>query len=360
MVLFDRLRHLDRVQERLRDAARAGRLAHAYYFWGPEGGGKTRTAQALAQLILCASPDPPCGECVECKRVERFTHPDFHMVMPGLKATEGEERAQLEAYAADPLALLPTPRQATIAIDRIRDLKMESSKARVVAEGNRVIVLRNAERMTIEAAEAALKLIEEPQPGTFLILTGREPQRLLPTILSRCQRIRFPVLPRAFIEQALAEKGVAGDEARLIAGLSGGGLGRALQLAGEDIVELRDRALDLLAAPLSRATEAARRAERAGAGWDCDAALAAAEMVLSWYGDLIAMQAGAGGEGIIHADRLPELSAAAKGADLGDIRRRVAAIEEMLEALEQNVNPQLALRAALLRMNGLVEDDPLF
>ena len=73
MILFDGLRHQEGAIGALRGAAAGGRLAHAYLFWGPEGVGKTRTAQALAQLLLCNAPQPPCGACLECERVARIT-----------------------------------------------------------------------------------------------------------------------------------------------------------------------------------------------------------------------------------------------------------------------------------------------
>jgi len=359
VVLFDMLHHLDRVQAALRGAAREGRLAHAYLFWGPEGVGKTRMAQALAQLILCRAPDPPCGRCLECDRVGRFTHPDLHVIFPSLRGTEGEERRHLEAFAADPFHTLQVPRQATIGIERIRSLKLESSKARV-AQGNRAVILRDADRMTPEAAQAALKLIEEPQPGTFLVLTARDPHRLLPTILSRCQRIRFPAQPREFVEGVLRERGVEEGEARLIAGLAGGGLGRALQFAGREALAFRDQALALLAVPLRDAEEAGERVGRSGSAWDVEAVQMAAELLLSWYGDLIAVKFGMPAQNLVHADRIDDLQAAARAADLSEIRRRIAALEEMVLAVEQNVNPLLALQATLLAMNGLVEVDPLF
>jgi len=359
MVLFDSLQHLDPVVAVLRGAARGGRLAHAYFFWGPEGVGKTRTAQAFAQLLLCGDPEPPCGRCVECDRTARFTHPDLHLVFPSLKSAEGEERREIEAYAADPFHSLRVPRNATIGIERVRGLKLESSKARV-GQGNRVIVLRDADRMTPEAAQAALKLIEEPLPGTFLILTGRDPQRLLPTILSRCQRVRFPALPRAFLAAVLEGKGLEAGEARLVAGLAAGGLGRALALAARETPAVRERTLALLDAPVRDAADAARRVRDGAAGWDAEEAQTAAEILLSWYGDVVAVKLGMPEEGLVHADLRAELRAAANRLTLPAIRERLAAVEEMVQAVEQNVNPLLALQAALMRLNGLVEADPLF
>jgi len=360
MILFDAIRHQEGVITVLRGAAASGRLAHAYIFWGPEGVGKTRTAQALAQLLLCSRPDPPCGSCSECERVARLTHPDLHCVLPGARGGSADERKQLEAFAADFFYVPQIPRNATISIERIRGLKLESSKARVRA-GNRVIVIRNAGRMTHEAAQAALKIIEEPQPGTFLILTCRDPSRVLPTILSRCQRMRLRALPREYIEGTLIERlGLEAEVARFFAALAQGGLGRALTLAESDARTARDRAIELFETPLGDAGEAARRAQALGRGWDAEAARMAGELLLTWYSDLLAVRHELPAERLTHGDRLPQLRRQAEQLSLAAIRRRIETVEEMLGALEQHVNPLLALQGALLRINGLVEADPPF
>ena len=175
--------------------------------------------------------------------------PDLHLVLPAVRAEAGEPPAELEAYAQDPYACLRLPRLATIGIERIRGLKLESAKARVERD-RRVIVLREAERMTPEAAQAALKLIEEPRPGTFLVLTADDPSHLLPTIVSRCQQTRFRPLPLEFIAQVLAERfSLEAGTARMVAGLAQGSLSRAQGLAEADAARLRDRAVALFERP---------------------------------------------------------------------------------------------------------------
>jgi len=354
MSLIESIRHQEQALAALRRSWEAGRTPHAYLFWGPPGVGKTRAALALAQRLLCQSDPAPCGECPPCRRVARLTHPDLHLVLAGARAEE-DPRRDLDAYAQEPYHCLDIPRGASIGIERVRGLKMEASKARV-ERGGRVIVIRDAERLTPEAAQAALKLIEEPQAGTFLVLTCEYPSHLLPTILSRCQRLRFRALPADFLAEVVrGECGLPEAEARVVAGLAQGSLSRAIELARAGAGALRDEALELFERPVGDASEAVGRAQRLGRQWDPARARLAVDLAMTWYGDLLAVRHGLGPEGLVHADRLAQLRVRAQALALPQIRRRVAALEEMLEAIEQNVNPALALEGALLRIQGLDE-----
>jgi DNA polymerase-3 subunit delta' len=353
----------------LQQARRAGRLPHAYLFWGPPGVGKTRAALGLAQLLLCerasaegvagsedTQSDPlPCGACPPCQRVARLTHPDLHLVLPGTRATEEDPRRELEAYAQDPYHCLDVPHGASIGIERIRGLKLEASKARV-ERGCRVIVIRDAERLTLEAAQAALKLIEEPQAETFLVLTCTDPSHLLPTILSRCRRLRFRALPAGFLAAVVRERmNLSEAGARVVAGLAQGSLSRALELAEMDAPAVRDEALELFERPPRDAADAAARVLSLGRAWSGDRARLVVDLLMSWYGDILAARYGLPEEDWVHADRAEALRRQAQALSLPQLRRRVAALEELLAAIEQNVNPALALEAALLRIHALAE-----
>jgi DNA polymerase III subunit delta' len=360
VILFDLIEHQPSALAAIRGAFAGGRLAHAHLFWGPTGVGKTRAALPLAQMILRSGEAPPCGTCRDCDRAARLTHPDLHLVVPAARAGETEPRAELEAYARDPRACIPTPRQAAIGIERVRGIKLESAKASVEHD-RRVIVLREAERMTPEAAQAALKLIEEPRAGTYLLLTAGDPAHLLPTIVSRCQQVRFRPLPAEFVTRVLGESaGLAPEAARIVAGLAQGSLSRALELAASDAVRLRDRAVALFEEQLRGAGEAAERVQSLGTGWNADAARLTADLLMTWYGDLVAVSTGLGADTLVHADRLADLTRAAAGFTAAEARRRMTILEEMLEAIDQNVNPALALQASLLRLHRLVEENPAF
>ncbi len=356
MLLLDRIQHQAHAVDSLRAAWERGRLAHAYLFWGPEGVGKMRTAQAVSQMVLCTASAPPCGECPACGKAARFTHPDQILVAPPPREGADAWHKALEAYGQDSYHCWQAAPNASIGIERIRGLKAESSMARV-EKGNRMVIIREAERMTPEAAQAALKLIEEPGEGTYLVLTSRDPERLLPTILSRCQRLRFRPLPRAFIEERLAARDVP---ARVLAALAQGSLSRALaMLEEEDVDALRDRTIALFAPGLRSPAEVRAHLPR-GRAWDAARAQISADLLMMWYEDLLLLHHGLPEELVTHADRLDDLRLRAQEISLPEIRRRCDIIEELLQAIRQNVGPLLALETALLRLNRLAGEKDLF
>jgi DNA polymerase-3 subunit delta' len=349
--IWEAIRHQEEALGRLRQALASGQFPHALLFWGPPGVGKTRTAQGLAQALLCRGDDPPCGTCLPCRKVARLVHPDLHLLRP-LRAKEAEgEDPQLQLYATNPVASLEASPPATVGIDRIRRLKEESAMA-LVEGACRVIVIPQAELMTQEAANAALKLLEEPRGETFLVLTTSDPRRLLPTVVSRCRRIRFRALPQAFLQEMAEAAGADAASARLAAALSEGSLPRALELAGEGISERVDEALALVAPAPGGPAELVRRAEEASRGWDAGTPRLLAGLLALWQEDLLRVLTGAGSEGILYRERLDRLQTEAKGLDVGEVRRRLELLDEFLEALAQYVNPLLALRVFLLAWVG--------
>jgi DNA polymerase III subunit delta' len=330
------------------------RLAHAYLFFGPRGCGKTRTALAFAQELLCTSDSRPCGACSGCRRVLRLVHPDLHLIVPATRdeAEDPEGRADLlEAYAADRYHLLDYFDSASIGIDRIRSLKEEVAKSRVEADW-RVVVLSGAGSMTEQAAQSALKLVEEPPPQTVLMLTAEDASECLPTLVSRCQRLRLRLLPKETLVRCLREElGLDETKARLFAALSGGSLGRALEMRSGDVLELRDRVLaafDIPAKGLSM-PEVERRVQGLERARATQQVRRAGELLLLWYEDLLGASAGFPPEALANADRAGDARREAGALDPTEIARRVRVVEEMIQAADQNVNPALALHAAITR-----------
>jgi DNA polymerase-3 subunit delta' len=199
-----------------------GRLPHAILFTGLPGSGKNSLARALAAALNCAGPDPdasPCGHCLSCRKIARDTHPDLITLAPGGERHSPEEKKDAPR----------SRRQINIA--EIRELRRKMA-LRPFEGRVKVFILREADRLGREAAEALLKTLEEPPPDSALFLTSAAEGQVRPTIRSRCLTLRLDPLPLETVLQALAEqRGLAGPEARLLAALSGGALGPAL--AGE-------------------------------------------------------------------------------------------------------------------------------
>jgi DNA polymerase-3 subunit delta' len=157
---------LDTSFKQLSDRIAAAKLHHALLIQGPSGLGKSSFVLQLAQLLLCKSRqgDKVCGQCQSCSLNAAATHPDLHIV-------ESDKQ---------------------IGVDLIRDaIKKLVSSAHL--SGAKVLIIYDAHTMTESSANALLKTLEEPTANTFLLLTTNKPERLLPTIKSRCEKLALPL-----------------------------------------------------------------------------------------------------------------------------------------------------------------------
>ncbi len=241
--------HLKRTLTR---AHARGQLAHAYLFHGEDGLGMECAALETARLVLCdGAGEAPCGDCTGCAQTRRLDHPDLRIVFPLPAAPAGkEEQDPAELYADQVLEELARLRETAyepvqvpgarqILVGQARHLKRWAS-LKSYQGAYRVALILQAEKMGLQAQNAILKLLEEPPEQMLLILCSGHPDRLLPTILSRCQRLRFaPVneeeLAAWFAARPGAEAGAAGGlpAPGELARLSGGNPGRGLELLSE-------------------------------------------------------------------------------------------------------------------------------
>ena len=349
-MLFDNLLGQEVAKRVLGLAWAEGRLGGSYLFYGPDGVGKEAAAMELAQAVNCPSDDRPCRECPSCRRVSNYQHPDFFYLAPiPHSSSESEKKKiaeeiaeQLKEKAARPYRSLEFDRPTAIAIEDIRELKLGLS-FKPYEGGNKVALIVQADRMTEEAANAFLKILEEPSPTTLFILITDKPSALLPTIVSRCQKVRFDLLPTAAIETRLMDGfQVPEVEARLMAELSGGRMGRALEMLDEGFWEERDLAWNILESGLGgdyhmllfhigQAVERRGRPERV---LDLMEELAADIMHLRY------------GRRVVNVDRLERLRIL-EGKLVPDLwEQLVFRIERAKSALKQNVTPRLCLLTA--------------
>ncbi len=255
----------NRAIELLEHALTENKVASAYLFYGPDGVGKFATALSFAQALNCVASKTkrPCGVCISCKKIANFTHPDLMHVFPfpmpdgskGDISVQGEIRSEkllkefeeyIENKRTTPWKDYFFSKNSGIRIASIRMLEHRITLSPNEAK-RKVYIIENAETMTNQAANAFLKTLEEPPDDTVIILTSSKPNSLLPTILSRCQKIPFQAISPKVIEEELLEKRfISPVQAKLFAKIAGGSMAKAFRLADEENTDTRNTSLELL------------------------------------------------------------------------------------------------------------------
>jgi DNA polymerase III subunit delta' len=363
-------------------AVRNAALPQSILLHGPTGIGKERFGLWLAQLLLCGGPaSEPCDQCHVCRLVLALQHPDLHWFfpLPRPDATSPEKlreklqelrAAELGARRSNPLHIPSFDRPPAHYLAAVQ-LLQQLAAHRPAMGAHKVFVIGDAELMvpqeaSQEAANAFLKLLEEPPPDTTLILTTERPGALLPTIRSRVLPIRLRPLHAEDVATVLIAGGAAPEpEAYRVAAAAQGSVGRAVRLlpgdAGPGVLERhRQSARLLLEVALSSSAvprlAAAHAAAPAGGRGDFVAVL---DALAEWLRDLLALAAD--GE-----DQLLEPGAQRfLRASIQTARIRPAAAARALQRLdparksaEGNVNPQLILTDLLRRMQSDLATTP--
>ncbi len=243
----------EEIQLRFQETAAAGRLPQSLLLHGPDGVGKQRLGVWIAALVLCTSEgsERPCGLCPACGMVASLRHPDLHWFFP-LPAPKGSptpkkrrellEEARLDSLEArrkDPFGIITTEASAAIYQSMVNEIRARATRRPAIGWST-VFLIGDAERMvpqasSQEAANAFLKLLEEPPPDTLIVLTSSRPGELLPTIKSRTLSVRITRPDIALAEQFLEHQvGMNPVVARTLARRSQGAVGLALRLADAD------------------------------------------------------------------------------------------------------------------------------
>jgi DNA polymerase III subunit delta' len=231
-MVFDSILGQPTAVETLKQALVRGRLHHAYRFEGPEGVGKERVAFALAQSLVCTQGGPlGCGVCSACHRAVTLSteepqvpqHPDVVLLERGL-------------YPAATLGRT-SPETTGIGVEQIRRIVLARAEYPPHEAAHLVFIVRAAHELTVSAANALLKTLEEPRRGVHFILITSQPRRLSDTIRSRTLPVRFGPLPESAIVSILRANG----QSELAATLAEGSAGRALELADPEQLAERQR-----------------------------------------------------------------------------------------------------------------------
>jgi DNA polymerase III subunit delta' len=358
-----------------------GRLPPVLLLHGSPGVGKQRLGQWLGQMLVCSEAAPPCGSCRECLLALRLEHPDVHWYVPVARprtrgsrdkddeALEDARREWLEETRENPLRPSHSEEVRALHLGTIRNLRREAGRGRGTTP-RRLFMLADAEELVAqeasqEAANALLKLLEEPPADTWFVLTSSEPGRLLPTIRSRATAVYVPALPPAQVRGwVTAHMGVDEETAERAALLSGGSIGRALGFLPEGeqdgpLERTRKSALRIVNAALST---------REGDAWQEALAFKASgarglmellAFVELWLRDLGAAASGVD-EAILNRDVSDWLvrKARERGLHPTGPSRAMAAVEKAREEAAGNVNPQLLLAGLMLGIRSALLPEP--
>jgi DNA polymerase III subunit delta' len=321
----------------LERAIAGGRVAHAYVFEGPGGVGKRSAALGLAMALDCpVAPGAGCGACEICRRIEAGLHPDVPSFGPSGPGGQ-------------------------IVIDDIRAI-LALTRTRPHEAPARVIVVDDADAMNPSSANGLLKTLEEPLAGNHLVLCTGAPDRLLPTVRSRAQRIRFRALSPAALAAIARGRGLPEARAEIAVALADGSAARMLEAAGAHPGGGDDDAADGEGqSGLGQALGELRRAvSTPGAGqlFDAVQGLTSEKESKADLPRLVALLGGLYRDAMAVAAGAPELATLARVGDpqalaalgLDRLGRAVTAIVDVQLALQVNVNPTLALERLLIAL----------
>jgi DNA polymerase-3 subunit delta' len=323
----------------LKTFIRKGTLPHALLFTGDEGVGKKTTAKAFAMACNCLKLKSAirqhrlrldavdaCGDCGPCRKIAGDHHPDIIRVAP-----------------------LPS----AIRIAQIRTL-LHVLTLKPNEADRRVVILSDAQAMNPEAGNALLKVLEEPPDRTLLVLTARQTSDLLPTIVSRCQHIRFSPLRSADIKQLLASAdGIETESMEAVAALCGGSYTRALKLIDSRWLNRRDWIIQAMG---GQVTDSRTSGIRAWLAWSeklakkKDLIEDSLEIITMWLRDILVFRTDP--QRVLNQDRLEALSTAAEQLNQTQLLQQIDAVDCALTALRSNTNARLTLDAMALQMAG--------
>ncbi|MFO0773220.1 MAG: DNA polymerase III subunit delta' [Nitrospiraceae bacterium] len=323
----------------LQAAIAHNRVAHAYLFHGPDQIGKRRLAIRFIQAMCCtrtapSGPPDACSDCRSCQQIASGSHPDLCLVSPDRSGA--------------------TPR---IRVEDIRELESRLIYRPLIAE-RKFCLIDDADRLTIEAANALLKTLEEPPGFALLILVTSRPFALPATIRSRCQALRLIAPTYAETRQALiAQRGLSAHDAQLATAVTEGRLGEAMTL-DLDARRTQHDHLATLTAPASLRSISTLLTTADTLAKGDDAATDVLDRLAVWVHDIVLTQLGVGRDHLAHPDHERALRTLADAADMDRLVDVLAEIDTFQRNSARNLNPQLMLEQVLLTLRDALHRAP--
>jgi len=369
----------DKTKKILQNSIINERVGHAYCFTGIEGIGKDALAIQFAKVINCDDPIKDdnfidsCDSCHSCKAFENLSHPNIELIfsLPAGKSgdTKGDTaydklsaeqieiiKEEIEHKAKNPYLPIQIPNATQIKISSIRDVKQKLSLSSFNGKRRFVIVLK-ADEMNVEAENAFLKTLEEPQESITIILITSKPESLLQTIISRCQQIVVPPLDdNQIIRKLIIENNSNDVDAKIAARFAQGSYLKAVEYLSEENRTLRNEIVNILRICLKKQKfreELVQHIEVFLKNKDKNQINRVLQMLMFWLNDVNIIKITGRTENIVNSDDLQTIEKFYKAFGKKEIPAAINEIEQFVNMIYRNVNINLILITLFIKIRRI-------
>lgn len=326
MLQFSEILGHEQIKEHLQRALETDKISHAYILSGEEGMGRKSLANAFALSLLCErGKKEPCMQCPACRQVLSGSHPD--------------------------LIHVTHEKPNSISVDEIREQINDTIRIRPYSSYYKIYIVDEAEKMTVQAQNALLKTIEEPPAYAVILLLTTSEGAFLPTILSRCVKLKLKPLPDDVVKNYLVGAlGVPAAEAEVYAAFARGNLGRAISVSTSEtfknfyreMLKVLTRVKDMEISEFLDSVKKVKDEE-----FDVYECLDFFQM---WYRDVLLYKATGDNNQMIFKDQYPVIRDICSKSSYGGLEEILQAIDKARVRLQANVNMELALELLMLAM----------
>lgn len=361
--MFNKIKGQNGAISNLKAAIANQRVAQAYLFHGGAGTGKFTTALGFGMALNCLAQSEyrPCGQCSSCRKFQALDHPDLLYIFPSsnLKLSlEGEignpdAKKEYDEYMQlkreSPWEQYRFSSNTMIRIESINWLIKRLSLS-VHEARHRLCLIENADQMNVESQNAFLKTLEEPPADTVIILISSQPSKLLPTVVSRCQPLRFQDLAPGVMEEVLCDEfHIPREQARAAAHISAGNIKRAIRFAQNENSEHRSQAFEILQmAAVGKDLALFRHIQALPRSFTAESAIGVLRYLQMFVGDLALISNAP--QQIVNIDKedfLKSLREKLSGSDPAELGERILnftkTVEDYIRRLQGNINPRLVM-----------------
>ena len=365
----------DRVKEILGNIFKSEKISHSYIFYGNEGTGKDAAAIEFAKLLNCDKPvngSEACDKCKNCMEINTFKSPLFKFViaLPTAKSESDEDLnplekldkedfmnylAEMEYKTLDKYHKISIPKANDIRISSIRQIKKEIYLTGKTGK-KKVFVLSKCDMMNPNSANSLLKILEEPPKDSILILTTSRLNSLLPTIIGRCQKIKFDNIEKSLIRNYIDRRNenLSKDEMDFFAELSDGSIIKCNEILDNNFLDLREKVTDILASIITNQNlKLGSEIDFITAKKDKERMKQFLILMGIWFRDISAYSSG-NTELIINKDKKERIKKFAVNFN-SDNYKIINKIEEAIKDVDSNIFPELLLYNLSFNIKSLIE-----